>query len=131
MRSSCQTLPGLPRAARPFVKPARLHFARAARALAGRYTRDVCERGVLSEYPAARARASYWFDTLTTRPSGRFAEGRTPQRIYFGLNMRQCASSRASALDLLTGDARLEFLRISAPEMAKCVSIERRETRVG
>ena len=31
-----------------FVKPARLHFAR--------------ERGVLSEYPAARARASYWFD---------------------------------------------------------------------
>ena len=22
----------------------------------------MCERGVLSEYPAARARASYWFD---------------------------------------------------------------------
>ena len=43
------------------VKPARLHFARAARALAGRY-----ERGVLSEYPAARARASYWFDKVLT-----------------------------------------------------------------
>ena len=23
------------------------------------------------------------------RPSGRFAEGKTPQRIYFGLNMRK------------------------------------------
>ena len=40
-------------ARRRVVEPARLHFARAARALAG---------GVLSEYPAARARASYWFD---------------------------------------------------------------------
>ena len=42
------------------VKPAKLHFARAARALTGRY---MCERGVLSEYPVARARASYWFES--------------------------------------------------------------------
>ena len=46
------------------VKPARLHFARTARALTGRY---VCERGVLSEFPAARARACYWFDKLCGR----------------------------------------------------------------
>ena len=37
-----------------FVEPARLHFARTARA--------VRERGALSECPAARASASYWFD---------------------------------------------------------------------
>ena len=44
------------------VKPARLHFARTARAL-----RDATyKRGALSEYPAARARASYWFDSLGT-----------------------------------------------------------------
>ena len=45
------------------VKPARLHFARTARALTGRYI-HVCEQGVLSECPAACARASYWFDKL-------------------------------------------------------------------
>ena len=28
----------------------------------------MCERGVLSEYPAARARASYWFDNPPTKP---------------------------------------------------------------
>ena len=38
------------------VKPARLHFARTARAL--------CERGVVSEFSAARARGSYWFDKI-------------------------------------------------------------------
>ena len=36
------------------VKPARLHFARTAL--------HVCERGVLSEFRAARTCASYWFD---------------------------------------------------------------------
>ena len=42
------------------VKPARLHFARTARAL-----RDAtCERGVLSEFRAARTCASYWFDNM-------------------------------------------------------------------
>ena len=45
-------------------RAARLNFARAARALAGRY---MCGRGVLSEYPAARARASYWFDNRAAR----------------------------------------------------------------
>ena len=35
------------------VKPARLHFARTARALTGRYI-HVCERGDLSEFLAAR-----------------------------------------------------------------------------
>ena len=43
----------------PVVKPARLHFARTALAL--RLDR---ERGALSERPAGRARASYWFDNL-------------------------------------------------------------------
>ena len=49
------------------VKPARLHFARTARALT--------ERGVVSEFSAARARGSYWFDKPQTRavPSGRRA----------------------------------------------------------
>ena len=48
-----------PRAQRAFVKPARLHFARTARALTGRY---MCERGDLSEFLAARTCASYWLD---------------------------------------------------------------------
>ena len=68
-------------ARRPFVKPARsLHFARTARALTGvpmlwspfssarkkkgtitwAHLTGLCERGVLSEFPAARA--SYWLD---------------------------------------------------------------------
>ena len=38
------------------VKPARLHFARTARALTGRYI-NMCERGVVSEFSAARAHA--------------------------------------------------------------------------
>ena len=41
------------------VKPARLHFARTARALTGRY---MCERGDLSEFLAARTCASCWLD---------------------------------------------------------------------
>ena len=48
-----------------FVKPARLHFARTARALRDAtymYATYVCERGVLSEFRAARTCASYWFD---------------------------------------------------------------------
>ena len=45
------------------VKPARLHFARTARAL-----RDATyERGVLSEFRAARTCASYWFDKAAPR----------------------------------------------------------------
>ena len=49
------------------VKPTILHFARTARALTGRYMHKISEvfcprRSVLSAFPAARARASYWFD---------------------------------------------------------------------
>ena len=44
-----------------FVKPARLHFARTARAL--RYATYI--RGVLSEFRAARTCASYWFDNCS------------------------------------------------------------------
>ena len=43
-----------------FVKPARLHFARAARALAGRYIQCVSEASCPNFQP--RARGSYWFD---------------------------------------------------------------------
>ena len=43
------------------VKPARLHFARTARALR-EATYEACERGDLSEFLAARTCASYWFD---------------------------------------------------------------------
>ena len=42
------------------VKPARLHFARTARALTGRYMTHVCERGDLSEFLVARTCASCW-----------------------------------------------------------------------
>ena len=53
-----QTLPVV----RSFVvKPARLHFARTARALTGRY---MCERGDLSEFLAARTCTSCWIDKL-------------------------------------------------------------------
>ena len=41
--------------------------------------RGVCERGVLSEYPAARARASYWFDKRCARPGEAFCPNIQPR----------------------------------------------------
>ena len=52
--------------------------ARAARALARRYT--LCERGDRPNLSRARAEI-YWFSKpRAARPSGRFGEGKTPQR---------------------------------------------------
>ena len=72
--------------------------------------RDVCERGVLSEYPAARARASYWFDnirqTLPGLPraawsSGRFAEGMIDGRRT-SMILTLCSRSRCGAREAMT-----------------------------
>ena len=51
------------------VKPARLYFARATRALTGRY---MCERGVLSEYPAARSMLTHFRRNSRRGPNGSF-----------------------------------------------------------
>ena len=59
------------------VKPARLHFARTARALRDAH---VCERGALSEFRAARTCASYWFDNAT-KEGKRREELHSPARI--------------------------------------------------
>ena len=89
------------------VKPASLYFARTARA-----QRDatcvsapngtlLCERGVLSEFRAARARASYWFDKrrdtatwtgqglsrLQTIPARRLAINPDPSAVRLGLHV--------------------------------------------
>ena len=75
----------------------------------------VCERGVLSEYPAARARASYWFDNYVhvllivktafrARPDGcvNMSEARRSVRISSRartrvLLARRCLACSASA----------------------------------
>ena len=53
---------------KPVVKPARLHFARTARALRDAMCVSyVCERGDLSEFLAARTCASCWLDNQTSK----------------------------------------------------------------
>ena len=71
------------------VKPGRLHFARTARALTGRY---MCERGDLSEFLAARTCASCWFDKTTPLSARQNAQTRGP---HCARQARQRLASRA------------------------------------
>ena len=113
-----------------FAKPARLHFARTARAL-----RDVCERGVLTEFRAARTCASYWFD-------------KTLFYFYFRIRVVKpaCSMTRMCALPCAHGHGTwpaarsIEHLRCHAPlrerseradnKLDKCARLEIRTGRL-
>ena len=72
--------------------------------LESKYNNSVCKKnfGNWMDFMSGQARSCQTLPGLprAARPSGRFAEGKTPQRgvyrIYFGLNMRQARSGQGS-----------------------------------
>ena len=113
------------------LKPARLHFARTARALSEASCAHVTvplfrarrkkgtitwAQGVLSEFRAARTCASYWFDNAHGKSLLCCAHGNQVYAAGCRALRLKCVSiviERAGQklIDRMTGDTRLEFLR--------------------